>query len=380
MLIADKAALKAFCDRAESSPILCIDTEFLREKTFYAKLCLIQLATEDEIAIVDPLAFRDLSPLKQLFMNENIVKVFHAASQDLEIIYHDFGCLPTPVYDTQVAATLLGQSQQVGYGALVHSVCGVQLAKTESYTDWSKRPLSPSQVSYAEDDVRYLPKMYHIQVDQLTKSNRLQWLDGEFASMTDPARYDVDPRQLYLKLKRVGHLSRRQLSAAREITAWREEMARKHNIPRKWVLADEQIIEAAKREPVTIDSLFEVRGIREKVNTAEARELVARVKAGLALPEDQLPTVSKPSNNQANVDLQVDLMLALLRDRARANNIAIQTLASRDELEELARNMNDRCALMKGWKRTLVGEDLLRLLKGEISLSLNGDKLNVTAH
>ena len=378
MLIANAQDLKEFCTRATGAPVLAVDTEFLREKTYYAKLCLIQLATEDEVVIVDPLAVRDLSPLKGLFANPGITKLFHAASQDLEILYHELGMLPAPIFDTQVAATLLGYGQQIGYSSLVHGVCGVTLAKTESFTDWSRRPLTPSQITYAEEDVIYLPKMYRAMTAKLERQGRLHWLDAEFEDMVSVGNFEVDDRERYLRVKRVGHLSRRQLSAARELTAWREATARRRNIPRKWVLADEQIVEACRREPKTIDDLFQVRGIREKLPTADAREVVAVLQRGYNLPESEMPGTSRASRNEANVDTQMDLMLSVVHLRAKENNIAAQTLASKDELEELARYQSPDCALLRGWKRTLVGEELLALLRGELSLSLDGGSLKIT--
>lgn len=377
MLITTYEDLVAFCTRAKTSNLLAIDTEFLREKTYYAKLCLIQLATDSEIVLVDPLCVTNLRPLTSLFLNENITKIVHSGSQDFEIIYHELGCIPRPVFDTQIAASVMGYGQQAGYALLVHGLCGVQLPKTESYSDWSKRPLTAAQISYAEEDVLYLPRMYEKMKAELERQGRLGWLDSEFADLIDENHYLVDDRSMYLRVKRVGHLTRRQLSAARELTAWRESTARKRNIPRKWVLADEQIIEASRREPKTIDDLFQVRGIREKLSTADAREAVAVIQHGINLPESELPDLGRPAKNEISVETQVDLMSVLVHQRAKENNIAPQLLAPRDELEELARYSNDTCTLMKGWKRQIIGQELFDLLKGRLALSLEGAHLQV---
>ena len=378
MLISTYDDFTAFCDSAKASAVLGIDTEFLRDNTYYPRLCLLQLSTQTEVAIVDPLRVKNLGPLRDLLVDEKITKVFHAAMQDLEILYHELGVLPSPLFDTQVAATLLGYGAQIGYSSLVHGVCGVNLAKTESFTDWSVRPLSSSQIRYAEEDVLYLPPMYAKMTERLEALGRLHWLDSEFADMVRPSNFVMDDRERYLRLKRVGHLTRRQLSAAREVAAWREATARKRNIPRKWVLADEQIIEACRREPKTIDDLFCVRGIREKLPTSDAREVVALIRRGLTLPDDELPPLGPAERNEANVDTQVGLMLPLVNKRAKENNIASTTLASRDELEELARYASPESALLKGWKRSLVGEELLALLQGRLALSLDGSKLVVS--
>ncbi len=199
--IANQENLEAFARRAAASAVLAVDTEFLREKTYYANLCLLQLATDTEVVVVDPFAVEDLAVLVPLLEDPTIVKLFHAGGQDLEIIYHELGVLPSPVFDTQVAATLLGHTQQIGYGPLVHTLCGVNLKKSDSFTDWSRRPLAPSQLEYAADDVVYLPRMYRIMVEKLEAKGRLSWLDNDFAALSDPANYVSDANQRFKRLK-----------------------------------------------------------------------------------------------------------------------------------------------------------------------------------
>lgn len=377
MLITTQEAFEAFLRRVDESPILAIDTEFLRERSYYSKLCLLQMATPDEVAIVDPFAVRDLGVLANTLQNPSITKVFHAGSQDLEILLREVGVLPTPVFDTQVAATLLGYSLQVGYAILVSSLCGVTLKKADSYTDWSRRPLADSQLRYAADDVLYLPAIYRKMVDELTEKNRLAWLEEDFARMSDPAQYEADPRERYRRLKRVSHLSPRQLSAARELAAWREVEAAKRNIPRKWVLTDEQIVEACRREARTIDELFLIRGVKDALSTRDARAVVAAIKSGLAVDESELPQSDTYSHKEANVDTAVDLMVAVARVRAKQYGIAMQTLAPHDELVKLARGYIEDCEIMHGWRKTMLGDELVRLLAGELSLSLHDADLCV---
>ena len=277
MYIATQENLAAFVERARSSSVLAIDTEFLREKTYYAKLCLLQMATDDEVVIVDPFEMDDLSVLAPLLTDERIVKLFHAAGQDLEIILREVGVLPRPVFDTQIAAALLGHTQQIGYAALVHAECGVSLKKIDSFTDWSRRPLSASQRDYAADDVVYLPRLYAGMRAALEEKGRLHWLDHDFEELSDPARYEANERERFRRLKRVSQLSRRQLSAAREVAAWRELEAQRRDVPRKWVVTDEQIVEACKREARTIDELFMVRGLSDRLSTKDARAVVSLV-------------------------------------------------------------------------------------------------------
>lgn len=380
MLITTAAQLAAFAKRAQSSEILAVDTEFLREKTYWPRLCLIQLGTDSEAVAVDPFAVKDLSPIVDLLLDRRIVKVFHAAGQDLEIIHHEFGVLPDPIFDTQAAAALLGHTLHIGYAALVQSECDIKLKKADSFTDWSRRPLTESQIEYALDDVIYLPRIYRSMTGKLERKGRASWLDKEFEDLIDPQRYVVCPETRYIKLRRVNQLSRCQLSAAREVTAWREREAMRRNIPRKWVISDEQIVEACKRQPASLDDLFMVRGIRESLSMADARAVLDAIITGLDKPETEWPWQYSPSRHEINVDAQVDLMTSLVRLRARENDIAFAALTSHDELVRIARGHTDDCELLTGWRYAMVGKELESLLDGQISLSLEDGMLKVTKH
>lgn len=377
MFITKHSQLEEFISRASQSKVLAIDTEFLREKTYYAKLCLLQLQTDTETAIIDPFTAGDLSVLGALFTNPNVLKLFHAGTQDIEILYREVGVMPRPVFDTQIAAALLGHVQQIGYGALVKTMCGVTLKKIDSFTDWSRRPLSESQIDYACDDVIYLPAIYEKMMGELERLGRSQWLEADFAALVDERKYEDDARDRWLRLKRVNQLSRRQMSAAREVAEWRELRAREKDIPRKWILTDEQIVEAAKREADTIDQLFMVRGMREKLTTHDARTVVEAIARGLKVPAKELPQMDRPSKNEANVDIEVDVMSALVRLRARENNIAFQTLANHSDLAAVARGYRD-VDVLRGWRREIVGKELLDLLDGKISLAVRDGNLSVT--
>lgn len=372
MYIATQENLAAFVERARSSSVLAIDTEFLREKTYYAKLCLLQMATDDEVVIVDPFEMDDLSVLAPLLTDERIVKLFHAAGQDLEIILREVGVLPRPVFDTQIAAALLGHTQQIGYAALVHAECGVSLKKIDSFTDWSRRPLSASQRDYAADDVVYLPRLYAGMRAALEEKGRLHWLDHDFEELSDPARYEANERERFRRLKRVSQLSRRQLSAAREVAAWRELEAQRRDVPRKWVVTDEQIVEACKREARTIDELFMVRGLSDRLSTKDARAVVSLISSALSAPPDTWPELDRCGKSEPNVNAELDLMSALVRLRAKENGIAFPTLASHDDLARVARGYREGVDLLRGWRRAIVGEELLELLDGRLALSLDG--------
>lgn len=370
MYLADQASLEAFVERAMGAEVLAIDTEFLREKTYYPKLCLLQMATDDEVAIVDPLTVDDLGVLAPLLEDERTMKLFHAGGQDIEILLREVGSMPRPLFDTQVAAALLGHTQQIGYGALVHAECGVTLKKTDSFTDWSRRPLSDSQIDYAADDVIYLPRLYRKMKGKLESKGRLGWLAPDFEEMMNPEKYSEDPMLRYRRLKRVAQLNGRQLAAAREFAAWREEEARKRDMPRKWLVSDEQIVEACRRDARTIDDLYMVRGVREKLPVRDAREVLARMNKATSRPKNEWPELDKPSRSERNVDASLDLMCALVRLRAKENGVAMQTLASHSDLTALARGHFEGIDLMRGWRRALVGDELVDLLEGRIALSL----------
>ncbi len=341
MYIASQDELAAFVQRSKNSDVLAIDTEFLREKTYYPKLCLLQMATRDESVIIDPFAVDDLRIVCELFEDENIVKIFHAGHQDLEIMFYDLECLPHPIFDTQVAASLLGQTQQIGYAPLVSSVCGVKLKKMDSFTDWSSRPLTDSQLQYALDDVIYLPQMYDKMREDLLKKGRLDWLQSDFEDMSKPETYQEDER-------------------------------------RKWVMTDEQIVEACKREPRKIDDLFMVRGIRERITTHDARVIVELTSAALDSSPEAWPEIPQPGKSERNVDANVDLLMAIVRLRARDYDIAIPTLASHSDLVKIARGHYENVDILKGWRRELIGEELVDLLEGRLSLSIENGHVSVS--
>ncbi len=375
--IKDDRSLEEFIAKAQRSQILACDTEFLREKTYYPKLCLIQMATDDDIAIIDPFAIEDLTCLSALLEDPSIMKVFHAATQDIEILLREVGSVPWPLFDTQIAAALLGFSHQVGLAQLVSSICGVTLKKTDSFTDWSLRPLSKSQLEYASGDVAFLPELYVCMREMLIDQERLDWLEPDFRELARSERYLVDPYERFRHLKRANQLNRRQLAAAREVAAWREKRAQEVNIPRKWVLSDEQVVEVCRKEARKIDDLYLIRGMREKLPVKDARQVAALIDKALHLPPDQLPELERGSASEPNVDSALDMMLALTRLIAKEHGIAMQTLASNADLTNLARGHGDESGLLRGWRRKLIGEKLLMLLQGKLALSLEEGELKV---
>ena len=375
MYISEYQDLKAFCERAASSKILAVDTEFLREKTYYPKLCLIQIATYEESACVDPLAIDDLSPLRDLLVDKRITKVFHACTQDLEVILHAMGVVAAPVFDTQLAAAFLGLRQQVGYGMLVEHYTGVRLPKADSLTDWSRRPLDAEQLAYAEDDVRYLPGIYDAMMTQLVAKNRLGWLTPEMEELSDRSHFERLPEQAYLHLKRSSSLTRRQLAVAREVCAWRERRAAERDIPRKWLVSDEILVEVCKRCPKTMDRLRRIRGT-EQISDREADGLLRAVRKGLAIGPADLPVQKRRERSSAEAEGAIDLMYALLRIISERSGIAPQLIATREDLVDLAAG-REGCRLQSGWRYELAGSRLMRLLSGEMGLTVKDGRVEI---
>lgn len=375
MYISQPEELAAFCERAATSRILAIDTEFLREKTYYPRLCLIQAATHDETVAIDPLALDDLSPLTALLEDERITKVLHACTQDLETVLDATGVVIHPVFDTQLASSFVGMRQQVGYGALVERYTGVRLPKADSLTDWSRRPLDREQLAYAEDDVRYLPGIYDAMMTQLVAKNRLGWLMPEMEALTERAHFERIPEQAYLHLKRSGSLTRRQLAVAREVCAWRERKAAAADIPRKWVVSDELLVEVSKRCPKTIERLRRIRGT-DNLSARDAEDLVRAVRKGMAMDLDDLPPQKRRERVSAEAEGAIDLMYALLRIAADRAEIAPQLIATRDDLLDLVSDRPD-ARLKSGWRHEVAGELLERLLAGEIGLTVKAGKVEV---
>ena len=378
MYITEQSQLNEFIEHALTSDVLAVDTEFIREKTYWPKLCLLQLGTEDRFVAVDPFRVRDLRPLAKLFEAEGIVKIFHAAKQDLELIHRELGVVTKPVFDTQIAASLLGDTLQIGYGALVLSECGVKLKKSDSFTDWSRRPLTDSQIEYALDDVVYLPRLYRSLTSKLEALGRLSWLKPDFDELSNEARYMDDPNERYKRLKRVNQLTRRQLSVARTLAAWREITAMKRDIPRKWILTDEQLVEICKREPRTLDQLFMVRGVSSSLGMNDSRRVLNLCVKALDLPEDEWPELPRAiPRNEPNVDAQVDVLSALVKLRAKENDIAFAVLASHADLVKIARGHYEDVDVLRGWRRAIVGEDLLALMDGRIALGLSDGQIEI---
>ncbi len=376
MYISTEEELSAFCARAASFDVVAVDTEFLRERTYHPRLCLVQVATPEECVAIDPIILRDLSPLAALLADVSTMKVFHACAQDMEVLLQSVGALPSPIFDTQVAAAFLGERLQISYNGLVHAFCDVTLPKSESLTDWSRRPLTPKQLEYALDDVRYLIKAYGVMVERLRERGRLSWVMDEIRPLAARSHYEVDKRESYKRVKRVSSCTRRQLGIARELAAWRETLAERRNIPRKWVISDEVLLALVKRAPRDVSNFRSIRGT-EQLSEDDVTLALMAVERGLTCPVDRLPTAfharKTPSSDLESV---TDLMYALVRLVSDQAGVATAMIASRDDLTDYVTHP-ERSPLREGWRFELMGTRLDDLLSGNIGLTVKDNQVEI---
>lgn len=376
MYISTYEELSAFCERAARFNAIAVDTEFLRERTYHPRLCLVQVATPDECVVIDVIAIDNLAPLAILMHDEGTVKVFHACSQDMEVLNYTLGALPAPIFDTQIAAAFLGERMQTSYNGMVHAFCGVTLPKSESLTDWSRRPLTPEQIEYALDDVRYLIKAYDVIMERLDESGRASWVLDEIKPLTDRSHYVVDRRVAFKRVKRVNSLTRRQLAVARELAAWREARAEYSNIPRKWLMSDEVLIALSKRPPHDAASLRRVRGT-EQLSDADVAGALSVIARGESCPADKYPFIAR-THKPASPELEsvIDLMYALIRLVGERSGVATAMIASRDDLVDYVDHPQDS-PLREGWRFELVGTLIDDLLNGDIGLTVKDRALEI---
>ncbi|MFO8005864.1 ribonuclease D [Thioalkalivibrio sp.] len=375
-LIDTEAALRLFLDAIRDSPWIAVDTEFMREKTYFPQLCLIQMATTDHIACIDPLAFEDLGPLKTLLHDPAVLKVFHAASQDLEVLYLETGQVPSPVFDTQVAASLLGHGEQVGYANLVQAVLQHELDKTQSRTDWSRRPLTAEQLQYARDDVRYLVQLFIALQSELEALGRMTWLQPEMDALTRPELYQADLEGAWRRVSGHKRLKPRELAVLRELAAWRETQARDLDRPRRWIISDDALLLIARTRPTKIAALREMRGLPKGIGDSQTRQILEAVQKGSEAPQETWPAPSRRRPLAEAEEVIVDVGMALLRELARQQQISPEAVASRKDVVALMRGEDD-AALTRGWRRQVAGAELGRWLRGHSALRCDGGRIGL---
>ncbi|ABD54755.1 ribonuclease D [Jannaschia sp. CCS1] len=373
--------LAAYCARAATQPYVTVDTEFLRERTYFAQLCLVQVAmpgTDDTDAVlIDPLAEGlSLEPLYELFRNVNVVKVFHAARQDLEIFFVEGGLVPTPLFDTQVAAMVCGFGDQVGYETLVRRIAKANLDKSSRFTDWSRRPLSDAQKVYALADVTYLREIYEYLSAELARTDRTHWLEEELAQLTNADAYVVDPENAWKRLKLRSN-SGRVVAIAQQLAAFRETYAQEKNVPRNRVLKDDALLELAGTKPKTVADLGKSRLLlRDARKGAIAEGLVAAVARGMSVPNSEIPKVQAGRDRSNLNPALADLLRVLLKAKAENAGVATKLIASSSDLDDIASGFTDG-VWASGWRSEVFGADALRLLNGEVALAAKGQKVKI---
>ncbi len=379
-LITQLAELETFCQRLLATDAIAVDTEFMRERTYWPKLCLVQVAGGDEAVAIDPLATgMDLAPLFRVMQAPQILKVFHAARQDLEIFHRLMGgVLPQPVFDTQVAAMVCGFGDQVSYETLVGKLAKARIDKSSRFTDWSLRPLSPRQTEYAIADVAHLLPVYRKLAARLGATGRGDWLAEEMAQLTDAANYEVTPTLAFRRVRsRSGN--GRMLAVLRELAAWRERDAQARDIPRAWVIRDEALLEIAHHTPKTADELARTRGLARKfAESATGSEVLAAVARGLAVPEAEWPESDARREIPRGVGAVADLLKVVLKLKSEEADVAQRLLASSDEVELIAADGEDAdVPALHGWRRQVFGEAALKVRSGELALVVRGRRLKL---
>ena len=370
-LIVTTSDLAAACESMAKHPYVAVDTEFLRKQTFWPELCLIQMAGPDDEVIVDPLAPGiDLKPFYELMAKESVVKVFHAGRQDIEIVYAQAGIIPHPIFDSQVAAMVCGFGESVSYVNLVKKVVGKDLDKSSRFTDWSRRPLSDKQLTYAIGDVTHLRDIYKFLKTELEATDRSQWLDQEMAELTAPATYETKPEDAWRRLK-LRVKSRKTLAVLMELAAWRERLAQSQDVPRARILRDEALYDIANQMPTEVAKLGELRTLSEGFSrSGRAKEIIDAVKAGLARDMKTVPPLNSPQGLSAEATALVDLLRVLLKASAARNKVAPKLIADTDDLELIATEANPDVPALKGWRLGLFGDDAMKLKRGEIALGI----------
>ena len=373
-LISDTAALAAFCQRLASAEFVTVDTEFMREKTYWPQLCLVQLAGPEEAWAIDPMApGMDLAPLFELMNNPKVLKVFHAARQDVEIFLHLSGKVPAPLFDSQVAAMVCGFGDAVSYETLAGQLARARIDKSLRFTDWSRRPLTDRQLEYALADVTHLRIIYEKLSLRIEREQRGEWVAEEMAVLADPGTYLVDPDEAWRRLKSRSS-SPRFLMVLKELAAWREREAREKDLPRQRLLKDDSLMEIAAQAPTSVDELAHTRGLsRSAAEGKLGSALLAAVSRALATPESQWPTPMERTELPRGLGPVVDLLKVLLKLKGDQHDVAQRLIASSADLEYIAADDNAQVQALQGWRRGLFGEDALKLKHGQLGLALAAD-------
>lgn len=377
-LITQSAELAELCERLRTEPFVTVDTEFMRERTYWPELCVVQLAGSQDVAVVDAQAEDiDLSPLGDLLADPAVVKVFHAARQDVEIFLLKFGAVPRPLFDTQVAAMVAGFGDQASYDSLVRALAGNSIDKAHRFSDWSVRPLSASQIAYAAGDVTHLRRVYVSLREKLMKEGRLDWVAQEMDALLEPSTYITEPEEAWERLKPKS-TNRRFLGILRAAAAWREAEAQRINIPRGRLVKDESLAEIAAMAPETAEQLARVRGVTEGFARGKSgASLLAALAEAKKLPEEALPLPLEARKGAGASPALVALLKVLLAAAAEAHHVAPKLLADTEDLERLASETEPDVRALSGWRREVFGADALALKTGQLALGVAGRRVRL---
>jgi ribonuclease D len=370
-MITTTADLAAACKRLAEFDVVTVDTEFMRETTFWPRLCVIQLASPKEAVVIDAMAADiSLDPFFKLMKNEKIIKVFHAARQDIEIIYHLGNLIPHPVFDTQVAAMVCGFGDSVSYDQLVNRLTGARLDKSSRFTDWARRPLSERQIEYAIADVTHLRDVYQALSARLAEQERTEWVREEMEVLTSPGTYRLEPKEAWRRLK-LRARKPIELAVLQELAAWREQEAQARDLPRGRVLKDDAIYEIAQQQPTTQAALGQLRTVpRGFERSRAAGDILACVKRALATPREDLPRIPRSKSAPNGNGAAVDLLKVLLKMTSENHGVASKVIATVDELEAIAGDDSADVPALSGWRRDLFGEAALKLKRGDLALAV----------
>lgn len=369
--------IHAFCKSLEHFPFITIDTEFLREKTYYPKLCLIQLSGPDKHAkAIDPLAKDvDLAPVFELLQNQNILKVFHSGRQDLEIFFNLTGKVVTPIFDTQIAAMVCGYGDSIGYEKLVRDVSGAQVDKSSQFTNWSIRPLSDKQIDYALGDVTHLCDVYLHLEQELEKRGRTEWVKQEKESLCNPAIYENDPYKTWERIK-IRSPKAKTLAVLRELAAWRELQAQKRDVPKTWIMRDDALADMAGQAPRDKKQLAKVRNVSsDMANGKVGEKLLKAIEKGLSSPQDTWPKPKKKKQLSASAVATIDILKMLLKMQSSENEVASKVIASSSDIEAIALDDNADVPALKGWRREVFGADALSVKHGKLAIGIKDGKI-----
>ena len=365
--------LQSYCETIKNSQWLALDTEFIRERSYYPKFCLLQICDGHSAACIDPLQIDSLDPILEIIYNTDITKVFHAAHQDLEIFFHLWGKLPKPIFDTQLAASITGHGDQIGYAKLVQAILNVNLAKDHSRTDWSMRPLDEHQLDYAYDDVIYLEQIYKVLHQQIQQDGRDDWLDDEYAHFNNPSTFQVEPDNAWKKVKSRQHLKGVQYAILQALAAWREKKAINADRPRRWIMKDEVLVDLSKRMPGKENALAKIRGLEKTTISKHGDTLLSLISEAKNIPAEHWPSDKKTSRRlTAEEEALCDLMMAAIRLIATENHITPSAIASRKDAEKLITGERDM-VLLEGWRLKVAGEKLLKILNKSLLPGWNAE-------